>query len=143
MADKAGPVMVDRTRAYLRKALSWYGERDDQFNLTAAFVRVKPRLTPAMITGITKTRDRLGMVTLLSTPIATTVAAAVIAIEARQRNDSNATGPKRGVGIWCRFDVLPQLRFNIGHRFNSCPALGGNSSAEEQTSPSVVAALMS
>jgi integrase len=41
--DQAGPVMADRTRAYLRKALSWYAERDDQFNLTAAFVRVEPR----------------------------------------------------------------------------------------------------
>src|SRR5450755_2701057 len=44
--DEAGPVMADRTRAYLRKALAWYGERDDQFNLTAAFVRVKPRANP-------------------------------------------------------------------------------------------------
>ena len=41
--DELGPVMADRTRAYLRKALNWYAERDDQFNLTAAFVRVKPR----------------------------------------------------------------------------------------------------
>ena len=32
--------------AYLRKALAWYAERDDQFNLTAAFVRVKPRANP-------------------------------------------------------------------------------------------------
>jgi integrase len=44
--DDAGPVMADRTRAYLRKALAWYGERDDQFNLTAAFVRVEPRANP-------------------------------------------------------------------------------------------------
>ena len=44
--DEAGPVMADRTRAYLRKALAWYAERDDQFNLTAAFVRVKPRANP-------------------------------------------------------------------------------------------------
>ena len=44
--DESGPVMADRTRAYLHKALSWYGERDDQFNLTAAFVRVKPRANP-------------------------------------------------------------------------------------------------
>ena len=41
--DENGPVMADRTRAFLRKALSWYAERDDQFNLTAAFVRVQPR----------------------------------------------------------------------------------------------------
>ena len=41
--DKAGPVMADKCRAYVRKALSWYAERDDQFNLTAAFVRVEPR----------------------------------------------------------------------------------------------------
>jgi integrase len=41
--DGNGPVMADRTRAFLRKALSWYAERDDQFNLTAAFVRVEPR----------------------------------------------------------------------------------------------------
>ncbi len=44
--DAAGPVMADRTRAYLRKALSWYAERDDQFNLTAAFVQVKSRANP-------------------------------------------------------------------------------------------------
>ena len=44
--DQAGPVMADRTRAYLRKALSWYAERDDHFNLTAAFVRVEPRANP-------------------------------------------------------------------------------------------------
>lgn len=44
--DKAGPVMADRCRAYIRKALSWYAERDDQFNLTAAFVRVNPRANP-------------------------------------------------------------------------------------------------
>ena len=44
--DEAGPVMADRTRAYFRKALSWYAERDDQFNLTAAFVRVDPRANP-------------------------------------------------------------------------------------------------
>ncbi len=44
--DEVGPVMADRTRAYLRKALSWYAERDDQFNLTAVFVRVEPRANP-------------------------------------------------------------------------------------------------
>jgi integrase len=41
--DQAGPVIADKCRAYTRKALAWYAERDDQFNLTAAFVRVKPR----------------------------------------------------------------------------------------------------
>jgi len=41
--DEAGPVMADKCRTYTRKALSWYAERDDQFNLTAAFVRVEPR----------------------------------------------------------------------------------------------------
>jgi integrase len=44
--DEAGPVQADRVRAYLRKAFSWYAERDDQFNLNAAFVRVKPRANP-------------------------------------------------------------------------------------------------
>ena len=38
--------MADRTRAYIRKAFSWYAERDDQFNLTAAFVSVEPRANP-------------------------------------------------------------------------------------------------
>jgi integrase len=41
--DEAGPVQADRVRAYLRKALSWYAERDDEFNLNAAFVRVVAR----------------------------------------------------------------------------------------------------
>src|SRR5436190_7278493 len=44
--DEAGPVQADRVRAYLRKALSWYAERDDEFNLNAAFVRVGPRANP-------------------------------------------------------------------------------------------------
>jgi integrase len=41
--DGSGPVMADRTRSYFRKALAWYAERDDQFNLNAAMVRVAPR----------------------------------------------------------------------------------------------------
>jgi integrase len=44
--DRAGPAMADKCRACARKALSWYAERDDQFNLLAAFVRVKPRANP-------------------------------------------------------------------------------------------------
>jgi integrase len=44
--DEAGPVQADRVRAYLRKALSWYAERDDDFNLNAAFVRVGGRANP-------------------------------------------------------------------------------------------------
>ena len=44
--DEAGPVQADRVRAYLRKALSWYAERDDEFNLHAAFVRVGARANP-------------------------------------------------------------------------------------------------
>ena len=49
---------------------------------------------------------------------------------------------QKGGGIWRRCDGLPQLRFNIGHRFNSCLALGDNSLAEEQTSLSEVVALI-
>jgi integrase len=41
--DESGPVMADRTRAYFRKALSWYAERDEEFNLNAAIVRVERR----------------------------------------------------------------------------------------------------
>jgi integrase len=41
--DEKGPVMADRTRAYFRKAMAWYAERDDQFNFTAVFVRAEPR----------------------------------------------------------------------------------------------------
>jgi len=44
--DGCGPVMADRTRAYVRKALSWYAQRDDQFNLNAAIVKVAPRANP-------------------------------------------------------------------------------------------------
>ena len=63
--DESGPVMADRTRAYLHKALSWYGERDDQFNLAAAFVRVKPRANPkerarTRVLSDEEIRDRLG-----------------------------------------------------------------------------------
>jgi integrase len=55
--DKAGPVMADRTRAYIRKAFSWYAERDDQFNLTAAFVRVEPRANPKQRTRMRTLSD--------------------------------------------------------------------------------------
>jgi integrase len=41
--DTAGPVAADRTRAYFRKALGWYSERDERFNFSAAIVRVEPR----------------------------------------------------------------------------------------------------
>src|ERR1700733_14500828 len=43
---EAGPVKAERVRASLRKALSWYAERDDEFNLNAAFVRVGARANP-------------------------------------------------------------------------------------------------
>jgi hypothetical protein len=41
--DNSGPVMADKCRAYTRKAMGWHAERDDQYNLTSAFVRVRPR----------------------------------------------------------------------------------------------------
>src|SRR5438445_5329232 len=30
--DESGPVMADRTLAYVRKAFNWYASRDDEFN---------------------------------------------------------------------------------------------------------------
>ncbi|GAA0004412.1 tyrosine-type recombinase/integrase [Bradyrhizobium diazoefficiens] len=47
--DESGPVMADRTLAYLRKALNWYASRDDEFN--SPIVKGMSR---------TKTRDRAG-----------------------------------------------------------------------------------
>src|SRR5262245_11508301 len=43
--DANGPVMADRTLAYLRKAFNWYATRDDQFNVPVVrgMARVKPR----------------------------------------------------------------------------------------------------
>jgi integrase len=43
--DENGPVMADRTLAYLRKALRWYAVRDDRFNppLVAGMARTKAR----------------------------------------------------------------------------------------------------
>jgi integrase len=41
--DQRGPVMADRARSYLRRALGWYAERDDQFNLNQSIVRVTAR----------------------------------------------------------------------------------------------------
>ncbi|MFZ1047533.1 MAG: hypothetical protein WAN52_18125, partial [Pseudolabrys sp.] len=56
----------------------------------------------------------------------------------------------RGVGhqlwaLWRLRDGPPmaRLRFNIGHRFNSCLALGDNSLAEDETKQSEIAALIS
>jgi integrase len=43
--DANGPVMADRTLAYVRKAFNWYATRDDQFNVPVVrgMARVKPR----------------------------------------------------------------------------------------------------
>jgi integrase len=43
--DANGPVMADRTLAYLRKAFNWYATRDDQFNVPVVrgMARVRPR----------------------------------------------------------------------------------------------------
>jgi hypothetical protein len=75
----------------------------------------------------------LGIVTLLSTPTATTVAAAVIAIEARYRINSDATGPKRGSASGA--GVMSSRSFDSTSATASTPAyhLGDNSLAEEQT----------
>jgi integrase len=47
--DESGPVMADRTLAYLRKALNWYASRDDEFN--SPIVKGMAR---------TKTKERAG-----------------------------------------------------------------------------------
>ena len=43
--DANGPVMADRTLAYLRKAFNWYATRDDQFNVPVVrgMARIKPK----------------------------------------------------------------------------------------------------
>src|SRR5215471_5104265 len=43
--DVNGPVMADRTLAYVRKAFNWYATRDDQFGVPVVrgMARVKPR----------------------------------------------------------------------------------------------------
>lgn len=43
--DDNGPVMADRTLAYLRKAFNWYATRDDQFNVPVVrgMTRIKPK----------------------------------------------------------------------------------------------------
>jgi integrase len=43
--DGNGPVMADRTLAYVRKAFNWYATRDDQFNVPVVrgMGRIKPK----------------------------------------------------------------------------------------------------
>src|SRR6516162_2697162 len=43
--DINGPVMADRTLAYVRKAFNWYATRDDQFNVPVVrgMARIKPK----------------------------------------------------------------------------------------------------
>ena len=45
IADNSGPVMADRTLAYLRKALNWRAARDDLFNspIVRGMARTKPK----------------------------------------------------------------------------------------------------
>jgi integrase len=68
--DANGPVMAHRARAYFRKALGWYAERDDQFNINSAIVRVAPRskdrartrvLSDFEIRAIWKASDEFGV----------------------------------------------------------------------------------
>jgi hypothetical protein len=47
--DESGPMMADRTLAYVRKAFNWYASRDDEFN--SPIVKGMAR---------TKTKDRAG-----------------------------------------------------------------------------------
>ena len=43
--ESNGPVMADRTLAYLRKAFNWYAARDDEFNVPVVrgMARIKPK----------------------------------------------------------------------------------------------------
>jgi integrase len=43
--DTNGPVMADRTLAYIRKAFNWYATRDDQFSspVVRGMARIKPK----------------------------------------------------------------------------------------------------
>jgi integrase len=43
--DECGPVMADRTLAYLRKAFNWWAARDDEFNppIVKGMARTKPK----------------------------------------------------------------------------------------------------
>jgi len=45
IADESGPVMADRTLAYVRKAFNWYATRDDEFNspIVKGMARTKPK----------------------------------------------------------------------------------------------------
>lgn len=67
--DENGPVMADRTLAYVRKAFRWHATRDDQFNspIVAGMARTKPRqrartrtLTDDEIRAVWSQLDRLG-----------------------------------------------------------------------------------
>jgi integrase len=44
IADESGPVMADRTLAYIRKAFNWYATRDDNFQppIVKGMARTKP-----------------------------------------------------------------------------------------------------
>jgi integrase len=45
IADESGPVMADRTLAYVRKAFNWYATRDDDFSppIVKGMARTKPK----------------------------------------------------------------------------------------------------
>ena len=45
IADKSGPVMADRTLAYIRKAFNWWATRDDDFHppIVKGMSRTKPK----------------------------------------------------------------------------------------------------
>jgi integrase len=109
--DEAGPVQADRVRAYLRKALSWYSERDDDFNLNAAFVRVGAR---ANAKERARTRvlsdDELRVIWPLLSEAGTFGALLKMLLLTAQRRDevANMTWSEIGVeGIW----TIPAERY--------------------------------
>jgi hypothetical protein len=114
--DQAGPVMADRSRAYLRRALTWHSERDDQFNLSAVIVRVEPR---ASAKDRARTRvlsdDEIRLIWPIFTDAGTFGAMAKVLLLTAQRRDEVAHMSRKEIGkdgIW----TIPAERYKQSGR---------------------------
>jgi len=112
VADNNGPVMADRTLAYLRKALAWWATRDDRFN--SPIVRGMARTKPAdrardRILADDELRDLWAVLDSLSGPYPGIVR---LALFTAQRRDE--VSRMRWDEIEGRVWTIPALRYKTG-----------------------------
>jgi integrase len=91
IADESGPVMADRTLAYLRKGLNWYATRDDEFNspIVKGMARTKPKeRNGKRVLADDEIRDLWAALATISEPACYPAFVKCLLLTATRRNES-------------------------------------------------------